>query len=429
MRFSPITRLSMISLLLALSLNFLLSPSYSQSSPPCSTPPTNASTTSNGLPAEWSPGTTAQVYFDSSQFSANEINAMETAFKNWQVADTGSGVTYQFIVLGGPPAPTGHFIEVRKTAPTPNGVPDPTAAMYSSYSFTSNGAWNTINNGTIQVNPDITDSVSLEQKMAHEIGHWLGLADCTGCSEGSSVMAFGDTMNGENGNSGPTPCDLTAEANTPGYTQGGGGTGGTGDTDISSCGGNVKLNNDGCNPSPIVIDIDGSGFQFTDAVNGVKFDITNSGTPMQIAWTALGSRNAFLVLDRNGSGVIDNGSELFGNFTPQPRSDQPNGFLALAEFDKPENGGNGDGIIDQNDQVFSHLALWIDENHDGISQPKELHPLPELGIFSLNLNYKESRRTDEFGNMFRFRAKVNPYNRSHETDVRRWAYDVFLVTP
>jgi hypothetical protein len=179
--------------------------------------------------------------------------------------------------------------------------------------------------------------------------------------------------------------------------------------------------------TPIIIDTAGQGFTLTSAEEGVLFDIQGNGHPLQIAWTAAHSRNGFLALDRNHNGTIDNGTELFGSVTQQPQSANPNGFLALAEFDKPENGGNGDGIIDERDAVFSQLVIWIDENHDGISQPGELHSLAELGIHSLSLKYAESRRVDEFGNQFRYRARVNPDPRDGESDVGRWAYDVILT--
>ncbi len=180
--------------------------------------------------------------------------------------------------------------------------------------------------------------------------------------------------------------------------------------------------------SPVIVDTTGEGFHLTSAKDGVLFDVVGTGHPVQIAWTTATSHNAFLALDRNHDGKIDNGKELFGNFTRQPKSGDRNGFLALAEFDKPENGGNGDGIIDRRDAVYSHLLLWIDENHDGISQPNELHTLPELGVSSLALKYKESRRTDKFGNQFRYKAALNPEPPDEDSKDGRWMFDVFFMT-
>ena len=181
-----------------------------------------------------------------------------------------------------------------------------------------------------------------------------------------------------------------------------------------------------CTSTPIIIDLTGDGFFLTSAANGVKFDIANAGVPIQMGWTA-NANNAFLVLDRNGDGVINSGAEMFGNFTPQPSSPNPNGFLALAVYDDPANGGNGDGVIDANDQVFSKLRLWVDANHDGISQPGELHTLPEMGVFSISLSYSLSTKTDEFGNVFRYRGTINQ-GQSGESSVGKKIYDVFFVS-
>ncbi len=190
-----------------------------------------------------------------------------------------------------------------------------------------------------------------------------------------------------------------------------------------------------CGPgagSPIIIDTEGEGFHLTSAADGVKFDIRGDGLPVQMAWTERGSHNAFLALDRNGDGKISSGKDLFGNFTSQPPSDHPNGFLALKEFDNPENGGNGDNFIDERDEVFAKLRLWIDENHDGIAQSNELHRLPELGVYAISLDYEESRRHDRFGNQFRYKGKVNPSGwrrdeRDERSEAGRWTYDVFFV--
>jgi hypothetical protein len=180
------------------------------------------------------------------------------------------------------------------------------------------------------------------------------------------------------------------------------------------------------NATPIVIDVLGDGYRLTDATQGVWFDYPGTGIKELTSWTAAGEDDAFLALDRNGNGSIDNAGELFGNYTDQPSTKLPrNGFLALALFDLPSYGGNDDGVVDSKDKMLQKLLLWRDADHDGVSSPDELSPLISNGITGISLDYRLSRRTDQYGNEFRYRSKVLSLPGA---PANRWAWDIIFTT-
>ena len=221
-------------------------------------------------------------------------------------------------------------------------------------------------------------------------------------------------------------CDTTAGCCEP--SGGGGGTGDGGQcsgpgefglgTDGMSCDypgefddecSTYYCGTDGCCDyyDPIIIDVEGDGYSLTSPQDGVLFDITGRGQRTRSSWTSMDADDAFLALDRNGNGVIDDGSELFSNFSPNagPAGKQ-SGYTALAFYDRPENGGNGDGWITKTTPSTAKLLLWVDKNHNGISEPDELFTLPQLGITRVSLNYHQSKWADAYGNVFRNRAQV-----------------------
>ena len=300
------------------------------------------------------------------------------------------------------------------------------------HAIVSAGKLSSIN---VYINSVMTANAAIQEVVAHELGHTLNLADCSypTCPLNSSVMVIVPagtgaglklTVNSTIGQPGPTQCDVNdVIVASPNYIC---------PPPPPPCGGDPGALLPGDPPppgpcySPIILDLDGKGFVLTDAAHGVVFDISGTGKPIQLAWIAAGADNAFLALP-GPDGLVHNGKQLFGNFTSQPPSDHPNGFAALAVYDDPKNGGNGDGVIDSRDKIFSSLRLWIDANHDGICQTEELHTLPSLGVVSVSLNYALSRKEDQYGNVFRYKAAVDP-NDPDPTHVGRTAYDVFFVT-
>jgi hypothetical protein len=129
--------------------------------------------------------------------------------------------------------------------------------------------------------------------------------------------------------------------------------------------------------SPIILNLDGDVKNDVLALgdSGSYFDMNAWGVANKTGWVS--PTDGLLVSDFNNNGQIDDIDELFGN------KSYKNGFEQLqAQFDS-----NNDGTIDNNDEKFSELQIWIDANGDGISQDGELKSLEELGIASINLNH------------------------------------------
>ena len=81
----------------------------------------------------------------------------------------------------------------------------------------------------------------------------------------------------------------------------------------------------------------------------------------------------------NGSGTIENGTEIF---TPNfAGGNYASGLAALASLDS-----NADGVINSADTNFSKLLVWQDNNHNGIADPGEVSSLADHGITAINLD-------------------------------------------
>lgn len=157
--------------------------------------------------------------------------------------------------------------------------------------------------------------------------------------------------------------------------------------------------------SPIVVDVDRNGIKLGPAGRGVSFDVNADGFPDFVQWVRPGGDEAFLAVDRNHNGVVDDGSELFGVGTPLFEGGKaPNGFVGLAQYDQPMLGGNDDGLITSEDSIWIDLSMWLDSNADGISTADEMRRPEALGFRSFGTIPKVRRYVDPAGNLLPYWA-------------------------
>lgn len=257
------------------------------------------------------------------------------------------------------------------------------------------------------------------QIIEHELGHYYGLADITdpGCTDimaqldGSPhYVGTNDCTQADNQNqtfSENNPIDYSCQQ--PCYT--------------SCVAGNCPALNGG---SPIIVSLSGEDFRLSGPDAPVQFDLYANGEPVWTSWTACGSDTAFLAIDLNRNGTIDDAGELFGNHSRlMDGSFAASGFEALAQYDDILNGGNADGIIDAADDVFQKLRLWTDWNHNAQTDAGELRTLSQEGIVAIDLRYRLDFKQDRYGNTFRYRGRAIQEHRQHLHEVT--IYDVFLV--
>ncbi len=116
---------------------------------------------------------------------------------------------------------------------------------------------------------------------------------------------------------------------------------------------------------PLVINLDGNIAQLSDQT--FLFDLDGDGELDEINQLSQGS--GFLALDKNGDGVINDGTELFG-------TSSGNGFADLAAYDEDHN-----GFIDEGDEIWNKLKIWVtDENGN-----RQLYSLAEKGVGAICL--------------------------------------------
>ena len=128
--------------------------------------------------------------------------------------------------------------------------------------------------------------------------------------------------------------------------------------------------------TPVVLDLDSDGLEFSEMSDTPLFDVDGDGDLDLTAW--VGSDDALLAIDANGNGIVDNGSEIaFAKHAEGAETDLEG--LAMA-YDS-----NKDGVLDANDDQFASFGIWQDANSNGITEKGEFMSLTDAGIEAINL--------------------------------------------
>lgn len=380
----------------------------------------------------WKEGSAIRVYVLQNNFTSSERTWIQDILSNKFEARAGnpplpnsppfscSDVRFQFFFVNNFPAADKNHLRIQATdlGPLTDTTEHLGDANLHPLSNNKHLKW-----ANIRINSQIPDDdySRFWNAVSHEVAHTFGLLDCVDCGDAQlnpPIWSIMDLNFLNTRSSFPTDCDQIAIRMSKPYVCGsnrytsdwaeqttpvdfatypiGGAPNDLTTPDAAWCGPATLL----------LIDLANDGFSLSDASNGVFFDVGGDGVEEPVAWTLANDDDAWLVYDRNGDGSIDYGTELFSNFTPQAAATNRSGFLALAEFDKVDNGGNNDGKISGSDDIFTSLYVWRDVNHNGLSESGELHSLTSKNVTELSFTSQNWGVSDQYGNVFHRKVTV-----------------------
>ena len=152
---------------------------------------------------------------------------------------------------------------------------------------------------------------------------------------------------------------------------------------------------------PLIIDLGQDGIHMRSD-RAIVFDYLGNGEHFLTQWVAPNGNEAFVFIDLNENGTVDNGTELFGDtmvlLEGNGKEVAKDGFEALTQYNQSVLGGNNDDNISADDLIWPQLKLWLDIDANGISTPDEIMTLDEANISTISLQTKESNRQDANGN-------------------------------